>query len=84
MCSAYNRQFDLKFGALMQTTHALVRNRYRIWPGIIGFISLLLASGCGLALDSEDRLERGELALVEGDVRAAIIDAKDEIGRAHV
>jgi len=45
----------------------------------ITLISLFLSvlSGCGLAMDSDDRLDRGEKALASGDHRAAIIDAKD-------
>ncbi len=37
----------------------------------------LLLTACGLAMDNEDRLARGEEALADGDYRAAIIDAKD-------
>ncbi|MDH3431628.1 MAG: PEP-CTERM system TPR-repeat protein PrsT [Gammaproteobacteria bacterium] len=48
-----------------------------IHPAILGYFMLLLVSGCGLAMDNEDRLERGEKAFAEGDYRAAIIDAKD-------
>lgn len=43
---------------------------------ILCVIALLLSS-CGLAMSSEDRLDRAEEALVAGDYRAAIIDAKD-------
>jgi putative PEP-CTERM system TPR-repeat lipoprotein len=39
-------------------------------------ISILL-SGCGLAMSDEDRLNRAEGALEQGDFRAAIIDTKD-------
>ncbi|MGB5344529.1 MAG: tetratricopeptide repeat protein, partial [Woeseia sp.] len=44
---------------------------------ICGCLVLALLAGCGLIMDSSDRLERGEEALAEGDFRAAIIDAKD-------
>jgi putative PEP-CTERM system TPR-repeat lipoprotein len=44
--------------------------------GPLGFV-LLLVSGCGLTMDNEDRLSRGEQAYTDGDFRAAIIDAKD-------
>jgi Tfp pilus assembly protein PilF len=40
------------------------------------FAALLLAA-CGLAMSNEDRLDRAEEALVDGDYRAAIIDTKD-------
>ncbi len=38
---------------------------------------LLFASACGLGMDSQARLERGEEAFAEGEYRAAIIDAKN-------
>ncbi len=42
------------------------------------FIALTVPfSGCGLAMDNEDRLERAEAAFAEGDYSAAIIDAKN-------
>ena len=46
-------------------------------PGIVGCMILIFVSGCGLAMDNEDRLARGEQAFADGDYRAAIIDAKD-------
>ena len=36
-----------------------------------------LVSACGLGMDTQDRLDRGQEALVNGEYRAAIIDAKD-------
>ena len=33
--------------------------------------------GCGLAMSSEDRLDRAERSFNDGDIRAAIIDTKD-------
>lgn len=44
---------------------------------IVGHLMLVLVSGCGLAMDSDDRLDRGEKAFADGEFRAAIIDAKD-------
>jgi tetratricopeptide (TPR) repeat protein len=61
----------------MQSTLAATRYTYGVCPRIVGFLALLLMSGCGLTMDNEDRLDRGEQALAEGDFRAAIIDAKD-------
>jgi len=46
-------------------------------PGIALCLMLLLISGCGLAMDNEGRLDRGEKAFAVGEYRAAIIDAKD-------
>lgn len=46
-------------------------------PLVVGFLLMSLVSGCGLAMNNEDRLDRSEQALMEGDFRAAIIDAKD-------
>ena len=46
-------------------------------PGLAGCLILLLVSGCGLAMNNEDKLDRGEQAFAEGEYRAAIIDAKD-------
>lgn len=43
-------------------------------------LSLLAAAslmGCGLAMSNEDRLDRAEQEIADGDFRAAIIDAKD-------
>ena len=37
----------------------------------------VLLSSCGLAMDSEDRLDRAAEAIENGEYRAAIIDAKD-------
>ena len=34
-------------------------------------------AGCGLGMSPDERLERGEAAYASGDIRAAIIDAKD-------
>jgi len=48
-----------------------------LFPGQLGLVVLLLVSGCGLTMDNEDRLSRGEQAYSDGDFRAAIIDAKD-------
>lgn len=44
---------------------------------MILILPVLLLSACGLAMDNEDQLARGEEALAGGDYRAAIIDAKD-------
>ena len=46
---------------------------------IIGALLLaaLILSGCGLAMNTEDRLDRAAKALDAGEFRAAIIDAKD-------
>ncbi len=38
---------------------------------------VLLVTGCGLAMNDEDRLDRAEQAIADNDYRAAIIDAKD-------
>ena len=46
-------------------------------PIVLAWILLSLVSGCGLATSNEDQLNRGEQAFVDGDLRAAIIDAKD-------
>jgi tetratricopeptide (TPR) repeat protein len=65
----------------MQSTQSSARNTLPCRPGLVDFLiltlTLLLLSGCGLAMDSADRLDRAENALAAGDVRAAIIDAKD-------
>jgi len=49
-------------------------------------LSVLTVSACGLALDSQAKLERAQKAYEEGEYRAAIIDAKtvliDEPGNA--
>jgi putative PEP-CTERM system TPR-repeat lipoprotein len=37
----------------------------------------LVVSACGLAMSNEERLDRAEQAIAEGDFRAAIIDSKD-------
>lgn len=39
-------------------------------------LSSILFASCGLALDSQAKLERGQAAFDDGDYRAAIIDAK--------
>ncbi|MEL7186737.1 MAG: tetratricopeptide repeat protein [Pseudomonadota bacterium] len=44
---------------------------------IFALTLLVCSAGCGLVLDSEDRLNRGEEALDSGNYRAAIIDAKE-------
>ena len=59
------------------TTHKDARRNVARYPAIVGYLALLLMSGCGLAMDNEDRLARGEQAYADGDFRAAIIDAKD-------
>lgn len=48
-----------------------------VLAGFIGWLLLLAMSGCGLAMDNEDRLARGEEAFANGEFRAATIDAKD-------
>jgi Tfp pilus assembly protein PilF len=37
----------------------------------------LVVSACGLTMSNEERLDRAEQAMAEGDFRAAIIDSKD-------
>jgi len=41
----------------------------------------LLLTGCGLAMNNEDRLNRAEAAIENSDFRAAIIDTKDVLRR---
>lgn len=55
------------------TARKATRNRLRHLPTL----SLLIITSCGLAMNSEDRLNRAEEALENGEYRAAIIDAKD-------
>ena len=43
----------------------------------VSLLLVLLIGACGLAMDSEARLERGEQAFESGDYRAAIVDAKE-------
>ena len=45
--------------------------------GAVLVVGLLAISGCGLFMDNEARLDRGQAALDEGNYRAAIIDAKE-------
>lgn len=42
-----------------------------------GLVCTLAMTGCGLAIDNQDRLVRGQAALESGDYRAAIIDARN-------
>lgn len=44
---------------------------------LITAFAVLATSGCGLVMNNEDRLDRAEAAIANGDYRAAIIDAKD-------
>jgi len=46
-------------------------------PTIILALVALLVSACGLGMDTQDRLDRGQEALAEGEYRAAVIDAKN-------
>ncbi|HET6629003.1 MAG TPA: XrtA/PEP-CTERM system TPR-repeat protein PrsT [Woeseiaceae bacterium] len=41
------------------------------------FVPLLLAAGCGLAMDNADRLERAKTAFANSEFRAAIIDTRN-------
>lgn len=59
------------------TTESDARRNVARYLAIVAYLALLLMSGCGLAMDNEDRLARGEQAYTDGDFRAAIIDAKD-------
>ena len=43
----------------------------------LSLLTFLALSGCGLAMSNDDRLDRAEAAIMQGDYRAAIIDAKD-------
>ncbi len=61
----------------MQSTPAPARQPHASCFGSIGFLMLCLLSGCGLAMDNEDRLVRGEQAFADGEYRAAVIDAKN-------
>ena len=47
-----------------------------IRSGIITLAVLFLLSACGLRLDNQARLERGQQAYVDGNCQAAAIDAK--------
>ena len=40
-------------------------------------LTTLLISACGLGMDAQSRIERGQKALEQGEYRAAIIDAKN-------
>jgi len=40
-------------------------------------LSALLISSCGLGMDTQDRLHRGQQAFSDGEYRAAVIDAKN-------
>jgi Tfp pilus assembly protein PilF len=62
---------------LMNPTETFKKTVPTLFAGIVGCLILLMQSGCGLAMDNEDRLARGEQAYANGDYRAAIIDAKD-------
>jgi putative PEP-CTERM system TPR-repeat lipoprotein len=44
---------------------------------LLSLASAVVLSGCGLVMGSEERLNRAEKAIDEGDYRAAIIDARD-------
>jgi len=61
----------------MHSTRSLAGQTLSCIPAIFGVLALFFLSACGLAMDNEDRLARGEQALADGDQRAAIIDAKD-------
>ncbi len=61
----------------MNPTEITTKTVSTMFGGIACCLILLLVSGCGLAMDNEDRLTRGEKAYAEGDYRAAIIDAKE-------
>jgi putative PEP-CTERM system TPR-repeat lipoprotein len=47
------------------------------FPLMVAGLTLLLMTGCGLAISVEDKLDRADEAYAEGDFRAAIIDSKD-------
>lgn len=55
------------------TARKATRNRLRHLPTL----SLLIITSCGLAMDSEDLLNRATDAMAEGDYRAAAIDARN-------
>jgi len=40
-------------------------------------LTAFLASACGLGMDAQDRIDRGQLAYERGEYRAAIVDAKN-------
>jgi len=61
----------------MKSSESDVKTVPTLLSGLVGCMALLLVSGCGLTMDNEDRLDRGEQALADGEHRAAIIDAKD-------
>ena len=61
----------------MKPTESRAKIIPTLLPGLVGCLILLLVSGCGLAMNNEDKLDRGEQAFAEGEYRAAIIDAKD-------
>ena len=50
-----------------------------VTPRFSGLLACLVvfATGCGLAMNNEDRLDRAEAAYAAGDFRAVVIDAKD-------
>jgi putative PEP-CTERM system TPR-repeat lipoprotein len=47
----------------------------------LGLVIVVFLAGCGLALNNEQRLDRAESAIEEGDYRAGIIDAKNVLER---
>lgn len=61
----------------MKSTKSRAKMVPTLFPGFIACVALLLVSACGLAMNSEAKLDRGEKAFAEGDYPAAIIDAKD-------
>ena len=44
---------------------------------VILVLVALLVSACGLGMDTQARLDRGQKALTDGEYRAAVIDAKN-------
>ncbi len=70
--SAYNCENNEESGLTMPATRAT--------PGVLHAAvlsaTLMLLSACGLGMDDEERLERGQQAFAAGEHRAAIIDAK--------
>ena len=47
------------------------------FPLMVASLTLLLITGCGLAISVEDKLDRADVAFAESNFRAAIIDSKD-------
>ena len=52
-----------------------MRRTYR--TALLFTLTAFLISACGLGLDAQDRLDRGQQAYQDGEYRAAVIDAKN-------